>query len=63
MALLEETYNIPKKEKLKNYSFYQMIQKIRDTLSELERAGAKIDTDEIDFENQYQIVIKIDKNN
>ena len=63
MALLEETYNIPKKEKAKNYSFYQMIQKIRDTLSELERAGAKIDTDEIDFENQYQIVIKIDKNN
>ena len=29
----------------------------------LERNGAKIDTDEIDFENQYQIVIRIDKNN
>ncbi len=62
MALIEETYNIPKKEKAKEYNVHQMVQKIRDLVQELERSGAKIDTDEIDFENQYQIVIRIDKN-
>ena len=60
---MEETYNITPKEKEKEYSIQQMVQKIRETIQLLERTGAKIDTDEIDFENQYQIVIRIDKNN
>ena len=65
MALMEETYNLPKKEVNTNsgLSMNQMIDQIRKTVQMLERNGAKIDTDEIDFENQYQIVIRIDKNN
>ena len=62
MALIEETYKLPPKEKAKEYSIHQMVQQIRDTIQMLEKSGAKIDTDEIDFENQYQIVIRIDKN-
>ena len=65
MALMEETYNLPKNEVNTNsgLSMNQMIDQIRKTVQMLERNGAKIDTDEIDFENQYQIVIRIDKNN
>ena len=65
MALMEETYNIPKQNNniSSNLNVNQMIEEIRRTLQNLERNGAKIDTDEIDFENQYQIVIRIDKNN
>ena len=63
MALIEEQTNLPQQEQQKQYNIQQMVQRIRNVLGELERAGAKIDTDEIDFENQYQIVIKIDKNN
>lgn len=40
----------------------QMVSRIRNVLNELQKSGAKIDTDEMDFENQYQIVIRIDKN-
>ena len=65
MALMEETYNLPKKVNPTNngLNINQMIEQIRQTIQMLERNGAKIDTDEIDFENQYQIVIRIDKNN
>jgi ParB family chromosome partitioning protein len=63
MALIEETYKIPPKEQAKEYNIHQMVQQIRNTIQMLEKSGAKIDTDEIDFENQYQIVIRIDKNN
>ena len=65
MALMEETYNLPKQINPTNngLSINQMIEQIRKTIQMLERNGAKIDTDEIDFENQYQIVIRIDKNN
>ncbi|MBR4618136.1 MAG: ParB/RepB/Spo0J family partition protein [Bacilli bacterium] len=63
MALIEDTFNIKPKEKQKDYNTQQMVQKIRETIQLLEKSGAKIDTDEIDFENQYQIVIRIDKNN
>ena len=62
MALIEETYKIPPKEQAKEYNIHQMVQQIRNTIQMLEKSGAKIDTDEIDFENQYQIVIRIDKN-
>lgn len=45
----------------KGVNVQQMVSRIRKLLNELERSGAKIDTDEMDFENQYQIVIRIDK--
>ncbi len=59
-ALMGEAYN---KQELKDeeYNIQEMVNKIRDTLKELESHGAKIDTDEMNFENQYQILIKIDK--
>lgn len=62
MALIEETYNISPKEKNKQYNIHQLVQQIRNTVRELQKYGAKIDTDEMDFENQYQMVIRIDKN-
>ena len=65
MALMEDTYKLPKNNQVtqSGLNLNQMIDEIRKTLQMLERNGAKIDTDEIDFENQYQIVIRIDKNN
>lgn len=63
MALIEETYKLNPKEKAKQYNIHQMVQQIRDTIQTLQKMGAKIDTDEMDFENQYQMVIRIDKNN
>ena len=62
MALIEETYKLNPKEKAKQYNIHQMVQQIRDTIQTLQNMGAKIDTDEMDFENQYQMVIRIDKN-
>lgn len=62
MALIEETYKLNPKEKAKQYNIHQMVQQIRDTIQTLQKMGAKIDTDEMDFENQYQMVIRIDKN-
>ena len=62
MALIEETYKLNPKEKAKQYNIHQMVQQIRNTIQTLQRMGAKIDTDEMDFENQYQMVIRIDKN-
>lgn len=62
MALIEENYKLNPKEKAKQYNIHQMVQQIRDTIQTLQRMGAKIDTDEMDFENQYQMVIRIDKN-
>ena len=59
-ALMGEAYS--KKElKDEKYNIKEMVGKIRETLKELELSGAKIDTDEMNFENQYQILIKIDK--
>ena len=65
MALMADAYNIPKKQQntTSGLNINQMIDEIRKTIQLLEKNGAKIDTDEIDFENQYQIVIRIDKNN
>ena len=37
------------------------ISDIRDKIKDLQDKGIKIETEEIDFENQYQIVIKIEK--
>lgn len=41
----------------------EAIEKIRENIKELEKSGISIDSDEINFENSYQIVIKINKNN
>lgn len=38
------------------------INSVRDAISKLEKYGFKIDTEEIDLENTYQFIIKIDKN-
>ncbi len=61
MALIEETYNIPQKARIKQYNINQIVNQIRNVVDFIEKSGAKIDTDEMDFENQYQIVIRIDK--
>lgn len=47
----------------KNMTVKEAIDKVRDTIKELEKCGVNIDSDEINFENSYQIVIKINKNN
>lgn len=60
-VLMQET--IKSKDKEEEYGIRGMVEKIRATLKDLEAHGAKIDTDEMNFENQYQILIKIDKNN
>ena len=61
MALMTEAYNSNTKNKEEQYNIQQMVNAIRKTLADLEAHGAKIDTDEMNFENQYQILIKIDK--
>lgn len=47
----------------KKLSVKEAIDKIQENIKELEKAGVNIDSDEINFENSYQIVIKINKNN
>ena len=37
------------------------IQLVRECTNEIEKAGFRIDTEEIDLENEYQIIIKIEK--
>lgn len=59
--LMNEALKNPTKNQ-EEYNIQQMVNEIRKTLKELESHGAKIDTDEMNFENQYQILIKIDKN-
>lgn len=60
-VLMNENFKNNSKNK-EEYNIQQMVNTIRETLKELESHGAKIDTDEMNFENQYQILIKIDKN-
>lgn len=59
--LMSESLKDPIKNQ-EEYNIQQMVNEIRKILKELESHGAKIDTDEMNFENQYQILIKIDKN-
>ena len=42
-------------------SLNEMINKIRDVLDNIEQCGYKIDSDEMDLENSYQITITIEK--
>lgn len=51
------------KDENKKITVKEAIEKIRSNIKELEKSGINIDSDEINFENSYQIVIKIDKNN
>ena len=41
--------------------FKAAINSVRSTVKTIEKYGFKLDTEEFDFENQYQIIIKIDK--
>ena len=68
-ALKEDAYPEIKEEKeeeqkkrLVNYDIQSGINTIRDTIRNLEKRNLKIDTEEMNFENSYQIVIKIQKN-
>lgn len=62
MALMNENLHNNKKNQIEQLNIQQMVNEIRKTITNLEMHGAKIDTDEMNFENQYQILIKIDKN-
>ncbi len=44
-----------------NYTLNEAIQLIRDTVRNIENSGYKIDSEEMDFEKNYQIVIRIAK--
>ncbi len=44
-----------------NYSIDEATSKIRDLVEDLKQHGIKINTDEMNFEKSYQIIIKIDK--
>ena len=52
----------PKEEKPK-YTLNESINLIRDTLKKIEDSGFKIDSEEMDLVNNYQITIKISKEN
>lgn len=47
----------------KKLTVKEAIELLRENIKELERRGIQVDSDEINFENSYQIVIKINKNN
>ncbi len=61
-VLMDENLNNNKRNGEEEYNIRQIVDEIRKTLKNLELHGAKIDTDEMNFENQYQILIRIDKN-
>ena len=58
MPLESEDYDI---RVVTQFDIKRVTNKLRDFVKELENMGYKVDTDEIDFENFYQINIKIDK--
>ncbi len=67
-ALKEDAYPELKEDKEEanrkravNYDVQAGINTIRDTVRSLEKNNLKIDTEEMNFENSYQIVIKIQK--
>ena len=55
--------NEEKQKDLEKYNVKEMVDSIRKLIRDLEMRGAKIDTDEMNFEDEYQILIKISKNN
>lgn len=63
-GLLSNTYMTNSlKEKNKKITVKEAIESVRNHIKDLEKQGINIDSDEINFENSYQIVIKINKNN
>ena len=46
-----------------NYTIEEAIEKIRDLVKDLKEHGINIDTDEMNFEKSYQIIIKLFKEN
>ena len=44
-----------------NYNIDTAMQKIRDAISEIKSHGVSIQADEMNFDNSYQIIIKLDK--
>ena len=58
----EENNLVPASEYSKEtYSIEDAKEKIKEAISDIEKHGIKIKTDELDFEKNYQIIIKIDK--
>ncbi len=51
----------PQEEKMEEFSLKSAINMLRDTVKIIEEKGLLVDTEEIDLENLYQIIIKIDK--
>ena len=46
-----------------NYSIEEATEKIRNLVEDLEQHGITVNTDEMNFEKSYQIIIKLDKDN
>jgi len=53
--------NLPAVDDNSEYTTEEAMNKIREVVSELEKHGIKIKTDEMNFDKSYQIIIKIDK--
>ncbi len=65
-SILEETPNMQTPEQINNKldnsaNFRQVINIIRNSVSEIEKLGFYIDTDEIDLGDKYQVTFKIEK--
>ena len=60
MDLNEEETSTEKADDSK-LSTSQMVDKIKDLIENLKSSGAKIDFEEFDFEQMYQLIIKIEK--
>lgn len=61
---LQEEKSLPSVVDTKSMNVFDLrlaISDIREKVKELQEKGITIDTEEIDFENQYQIIIKIEK--
>ncbi len=56
------TINAPAENK-EQISIDTAVDKIRDLVKELKTNGIKVETNEMNFEKSYQIIIKLDKNN
>lgn len=60
---LEPNYTPPVSEAtIKDFALPDAINLLRDTTKNIEAKGLVVDTEEVDLENLYQIIIKIDKN-
>ena len=46
-----------------NYTIEQATEKIRELVNDLKEHGVNINTDEMNFEKSYQIIIKLYKDN